>query len=252
MQIMSRGKIFFKLTGIAVAAAFILSACNTAATTVAPLPILPAGTATPLPVLPSATATSAPVATETPIPTIAASPTALATATPTTRPAAQVIPNVNANCRRGPGTDYAQITILTSGNAYDVIGRNDLNTWWLVQLYGGVECWTGAPGTTLVGSVADAPIVTVPVTNMVLAGFGGNYNCDTGRSSMRVTLYWAPVDGATGYRLFRNGVSISKLGPTDTTYVDNAPMSVDLVYELVAFDNVGSTPRASVFMPACG
>ncbi|MGA2491288.1 MAG: hypothetical protein ABSF99_14060, partial [Anaerolineales bacterium] len=64
-------KIFRKLIGIALVTAFILSAYNTAATTVAPAP---ARTASPLPVLPSATATNVLVATETPIPTIASNP----------------------------------------------------------------------------------------------------------------------------------------------------------------------------------
>jgi hypothetical protein len=244
-------KILFKMTGIALCAAFILSACNAAAT-VAPASNLPTGTALPLPALPSATASTAPVATETPIPTIAATPTASATATPTVQPVAQLVPNVNAYCRRGPGSDYEPVTVLDSGTAYNVIGRNDLNTWWLVKLWGEDTCWTGAPGTTLLGPVADAPIVAVPVTLLEPAGFTGSYNCDTAKHSMKVTLNWASVEEATGYRLFRNGVSIARLGPAETTYRENAPMSVDLVYELLAYNNAGSTPRVSVMFPACG
>ena len=245
-------KIFLNLTGIALTAAFILSACNTAPNTVVTVPGLPTGTASPLPGLPSATATTAPTATETPIPTIAVTPTALATATATVQPVAQLIPNENAYCRRGPGTTYAQVTTLVSGTAYNVIGRDGLNTWWLVQLGGDVNCWTSAPGATLLGPVVDAPIVTVPVTYMALAGFSGTYNCDTTNNSMQVRLYWEPVDGAAGFRLFRNGVSITRLGPTDTTYAENAPLSVNLVYELEAYNNQGSTASASVMLPACG
>jgi hypothetical protein len=105
---------------------------------------------------------------------------------------------------------------------------------------------------TLLGPVAEASVVNVPVIYMALAGFTGFYNCDTKNNSMVATLNWGKVDGATGYRLFRNGVSLAGLGASDTTFVDNAPMAVDLAYELEAFNAAGSTVRASVSLPACG
>jgi len=248
---MGMKKIYPNLIGIALIVAFILSACNAAPTAIVPVSGQNS-TASPFPLVPSAIPTSTPLATDTPIPTITPTPTAFTTATPTIQPVAQLIPSVNAFCRTGPGSGYDQLTILTSGTAYNVIGRNSLNTWWLVQFDSQVNCWTGAPGANLLGPVADAPIVTVPVTYMKLSGFTGFYTCNTMENFMQVTLYWAKPDGVSGYRLSRNGVLLSKLGAGTTTFQDNAPMSVELTYELEAFDDVGSTAYASVYLPACG
>jgi hypothetical protein len=242
-------KIFSRLIGIALAASFILSACNTAATTVAPATSLPTQTALPLPVQPSATATPLPTATETPIPTVAATVTPPATVATTVQSVAQVIPSVNAYCRKGPGTDYDAITYLASGTAYNVIGRNSLNTWWLVQAPGNVSCWTGASGTNQLGPVAQAAIVLVPPALLAPAGFVGSYICDTTKHTLGVSLNWAVVEKATGYNLYLNGVLLAEVG--STTYHNNAPLSIDLVYELEAFDDYSVSPRVLVRVPAC-
>ncbi|MGD0751090.1 MAG: SH3 domain-containing protein [Anaerolineales bacterium] len=239
-------KIFFQLTGIALAVAFILSACITAAT-IAPAP---AWTASSLPVLPTAT--------ETPMPTATPAPTATATITPTATlpPVAQVIPSVTAYCRSGPGSNYNPITTLDSGTAYNVIGRNSSNTWWLVQLYGGaVTCWTGAPGTNLVGPVEQAPIVLAQPVLPSPGMFMYSYSCNPGTSknTFNVTLTWDSVLGATGYHLYRDGVSLASVGATVGSYTDyNAPMNVNLMYELEALNENGSTAPVYVMVPACG
>ena len=233
------------------ASAFILSACNTAAT-VAPAPTW---TSSLLPVLPSATATAVPLATETTMSTVASTATVAATATPTVPPVAKVIPNVNAYCRRGPGANYDPVTSLVSGTAYNVIGRNSSNTWWLVQLWGGaVTCWTGAPGTNQLGPVEQAPIVLAQPVLASPAMFMYSYACNTGTNTkgLNVTLNWESVAGATGYHLSRNGISLAELGPTAGTYIDyNAPLKVDLVYELEARNAVGSTAPVYVTVMAC-
>ena len=73
-----------------------------------------------------------------------------------------MIPSINAYCRKGPGTDYYEITYLQQGTAYNVVGRNSLNTWWLVQAPGNVTCWMGDPGATQQGPVDQAAIALVP------------------------------------------------------------------------------------------
>ena len=169
---MRKTPIFFKLTGIACSAAFILTACNAATSTATPVsatatqaaaasPVAatatqpPAATATATPV-PTATATQAPTASSVPIATSA--PTATLAPATTSQSNAQVIPSINAYCRKGPGTGYYEITYLQQGTAYNVVGRNSLNTWWLVQAPGNVTCWEGDPGSTQQGPVDQAPI----------------------------------------------------------------------------------------------
>ena len=242
-------KICFKLIGITLSAAFILSACNTAATTVAPVPILPSQTASSLPVGPTATATTAPVATETPIPTAVV--TAVAHATSIVQSVAQVVPTVNAYCRKGPGTDYDQITYLISGTAYNVVGRNSLNTWWLVQVPGTANCWTGALGTNQLGPVAQAPVVLVPPAILPPSTFVNSSTCDLQAHTLDVTFNWSLVAKTTGYRLFRNGVLLVELGPTVTSFDDNAPLKMDLVYALEAFTPYETSTRVLTKVSAC-
>ena len=241
-------KMFHPLIGAALAAIIILCACNTAAT-VAPAPFL---TASALPVLPIAT--EPPVATVAPTVTTTETPTATPTAT--LPPVAQVIPSVTAYCRSGPGSNYNQITTVKAGTAYNVIGRNDSNTWWLVELYGGaVKCWTGAPGASLVGPVEQAPVVLAQPVLPAPGMFNYTYFCKTGgnTTSMDVTLTWEAVAGATGYHLYRNGTSLAEVGAGTTMYTDyNAPTKTSLVYELQALNAVGSTAPVYVSVLPCG
>jgi hypothetical protein len=81
-----------------------------------------------------------------------------------------------------------------------------------------------------------------------------SYSCNTGANtnSLNVTLNWDSVAGATGYHLYRNGASLAEVGATVTTYVDyNAPLKVDLVYELEARNAAGSTGPVYVTVMAC-
>lgn len=245
-------QLFGRLTGIALTTVLVLSACNTATSTVAPAPSLPTPTASLLPVLATATATTALVATETAIPTIVAAATTAATLGPTEQSVAQVIPNFNAYCRKGPGTDYDSVTYLSSGTTYNVIGRNSSNTWWLIEVPGNVTCWTGAPGTSQQGPVNQAPIVLVAPALLTPALFVGSYICDPSTKKLGVTLNWAKVAKATGYRIYRNGVLLDTLGATATAYHDNAPLKMSLVYELQAINDYDASPRVSALIPECG
>jgi len=148
------------------------------------------------------------------------------------------------------------VTILVSGTAYNVVGRNSSNTWWLVQLYGGVvTCWTGAPDTKQLGPVEQAPIALAQPVLPSPAMFMYSYSCNTGSNTngLNVTLTWAAVAGATGYHLTRNGISLARVGATVGSFTDfNAPMHVNLMYELEALNAVGSTAPVYTMVPACG
>jgi hypothetical protein len=247
-------KKFSKWSGITLAACLLLAACNTAATaTSTPPASLPAPTAAPLPANPTAAATSLPVPTATPAPTVAVTATPPATATLTAPSVAQVLPYINANCRQGPGTDYAVVTSLTAGTAYNVVGRNSLNTWWLVQAPGNVTCWTGAQGASTQGPVAQAPNVVVAPVLQAPASFTGGYTCTTSTTphTLSVSLYWVAVANATGYRLFLNGSLLATFGPKVTSYVTSAPLGEALEYQLEGFIFTSVSPQAVVRVPAC-
>jgi hypothetical protein len=203
--------------------------------------------------LPSATATSIPSVTEPSPPPATATQAATATAVPTTQLAAQVIPSMNAYCRKGPGTGYYVITYLQTGTAYNMIGRNSINTWWQVQAPGNVQCWMGDPNASKQGPVDQAPVVYVPNLPVTPSFFGvSSRTCTTAPITTSVSFEWTAVQNVTGYRIYRNGSVVTTAGPDETSSQDiNSILGVTLVYELEAFNDYGAAPRLSVTVRPC-
>lgn len=160
---------------------------------------------------------------------------------------------MNAYCRKGPGTSYDAITFLSVGTFYRVIGRNSLNTWWLVQAAADVNCWMGDPTAVFQGSLEQVPLVLVPPLPPRPSSFVASYACSPELRSLLVVLDWTSVPGAIGYRIYRNGSLIIELGSNVKAYRDNSsPLGVELVYELEAFNEYGVSPRISEKISACG
>lgn len=253
---------FYRTIGSLCLVAFMLACCSPAATPVA-TPVAPATQApvansvSPTPNLPptqAAMATLAPTSTTAPTATATAAPTATATAVPTATTAltAQVIPSINAYCRKGPGSYYYEITYLQQGTAYSVVGRNGLNTWWLVQAPGNVTCWMGDPGTTQVGPVNQVAIALVQPLPVTPATFVDSYTCNATLHTLSVLFNWSAVANVTGYRIYRNDTLIVDAGPTVTAYTDNsAPQKTNLVYALEAHNDYGVAARITVSVPSC-
>jgi hypothetical protein len=248
---MSHKNQFDKLIGGWLAAAFILAGCNAATP--------PVATASPMasltPIAPSATFTAVPSETETaaPIPTASLTATATEPATPTEELTPQVNPGWNAYCRKGPGTNYTAVTFLQAGTNYIVIGQDGRNTWWLVQLKGNITCWVGDPTSVLLGPVWQVSILPAPPLPQTPSEFAATYTCDPKLRSLIVVLEWVPVPNITGYHLYRNGSLLAGLEPTVKTYQDNsAPLMVNLVYKLEAFNDYGVSPRVSATVTPCG
>jgi hypothetical protein len=163
-----------------------------------------------------------------------------------------VIPSINAYCRKGPGSDYYEITYLQQGTAYNVIGRNSLNTWWLVQAPANVTCWMGDPGATQQGPVDQASIALIQPLPATPAKFVDSYLCNTTLHTLRVAFNWSAVANVTGYRIYRNGTQITDTGSTATSYSDtSAPTGVNLVYGLEAHNDYGVAARNTVSVPSC-
>ena len=243
---MSKRKILFKLIGIALVAAFILTSCNIAATPVAPVSVTATQAPAVSPIAPTATLPPAPTATATVVPTATAAPTA------TTQLTAQVVPSMNAYCRKGPGSYYYEITYLQQGTAYNVIGRNSLNTWWLVQVPGNITCWMGDPGATQQGPVDQAEISLVQPLPVAPPTFVDTYTCNTTLHTLDVSFNWSAVANVTGYRIYRNSTQITDASPTSTAYSDaSAPTGVSLVYALEAHNDYGVAARITVSVPSC-
>ena len=264
---MNRRTISIRLVSIGLMATFILAACSPTGTpvpqqpsTASPVAIVPSETpvaATPTPVAPTPTPTAAPTLAET-----AASPVTITPISNSTNPTqqasapggasgAQVIPTLNAYCRKGPSTSYNAITFLLTGNPYNVTGRDALNSWWQIQAPGNVTCWVGDANVTRQGGVEQVAIVQAPPLPSGLTTFVNTYICDPTLKTLGVAFNWDAASNISGYNLYRNGDLLTQIAADATSYHDDAPVGMDLVYQLEAYNNYGVSARLSTNVPAC-
>ena len=251
---MRKTPILYKLTGTTFVVAIFLASCNLPSSSVPPATAAATQPPVASPVAPSATQPPVPAATNVTVPTATATVASTATPAPTatTQLTAQVVPSINAYCRKGPGSDYYEITFLQSGTAYNVVGRNSLNTWWLVQAPGNLTCWMGDPGATQQGPVDQAVIAQAQPLPVTPATFVDSVTCNATLHTLSVAFNWSTVANATGYRIFRNGTQITDVAPPATAFTDaSAPQGTNLVYGLEAHNDYGVAPRISVSVPSC-
>jgi len=62
---------------------------------------------------------------------------------------------------------------------------------------------------------------------------------------------WAVAPAAAGYRIYRDGELLTTVAGNLTSYHDDAPMDVDLLYEMEAFNDYGVAVRVEARVPAC-
>jgi hypothetical protein len=211
---------------------------------------------------PTATKTITPTATKTITPTATKTITPSATKTATATPVnlqltPQVVPRLNAYCRKGPGTNYHIITYLQAGTFYNIVANNGLNgryAWWLIEVPGGFTCWVGGL-ISLQGPIEQVPDVAAPPLPQQPSDFDVSSLCDRPTSSLSVVLEWSAVNDVTGYNLYRNGNLLAVILPDGRyffTFTDKtAPLYIDVVYELEAFNDYGVAPRVSVTVDSC-
>ena len=156
-------------------------------------------TATPLP---SATNTAIPpTETSTPTHTLTPSltPTATQTETPTLTPTyailrGQVIPE-RANCRYGPGASYLYKYGLVGGSNLEIIGRNKLGIWLLIQAIGGDNpCWVKAELMDVRGDVMSVEPVDMHIIMPWSPYYGPLKGVSATRQGEIVTVFWSPLE----------------------------------------------------------
>jgi hypothetical protein len=205
---------------------------------------------------PPSTATTVAAMTETTTPAMNPTETTISgtttlTITPTVQGPAQVVPTLNAYCRKGPNTLYDIVTFLQKGNAYAVVGRNIQDTWWLVNAPGVDPCWVGGTNVGTKGPVQQTLIVQGRPLPEQPTLFVNSYVCDATLGTLGVLFNWALTKDATGYRIYRNGKLLTTVEASLTSYHDDAPTNEDLVYALEAFNDFGVALRVETKVPAC-
>ena len=137
---------------------------------------------------PPPTATSIP--TQTPSPTTTQTPTLTPTNTPL--PTSIVLRGEvleRSNCRYGPGAPYLYKYGLVPGSNLDIIGRNDLGTWLLVQAIGGDNpCWVKASLMEIQGEVMNVAPTYPPLPPSPY--YRPPYGVQVERKGDQVTITW--------------------------------------------------------------
>ena len=183
--------------------------------------------------------------------TPSSTPTPSYTFTPTFTPSLTLSPTIpppsspsftftqNANCRKGPGTAYEQVTSFNQGQMVQIVGRNESDPrWWLVLIpnYSNWQCWVSyVTGTTSgpidqVGIVAAPPLP--PSAPSLLFLITDPYDCT-------VKVSWTDVSGEDGYRIYRDGSLLVEL-PADTTFYTDTGDSYSHSYYVQAYNAAGS------------
>lgn len=111
--------------------------------------------------LPTFTPTPTPVETFTPTPTF--TPPVPPTETPTPTPAPYIVvvaPIVNV--RQGPSVAYPIIGQVRQGEEYQLIGRNDAQSWWQICCVDGLQVWITSQLTAPGGQVDGVPVAFAP------------------------------------------------------------------------------------------
>lgn len=142
------------------------------------------------------TITPIPIATASPTPTLTPSPSLTATASITPTYAilrGKVLPE-RANCRYGPGAPYLYKYGLVGGSNLEIIGRNDLGTWLLIQAIGGTNpCWVKAELMEVKGDI----MAVEPLPPEVIQAWSPYYPPLSAVSAVRendmVTVLWSPL-----------------------------------------------------------
>jgi len=181
--------------------------------------------------------------------------------TPTLSPFVRFIDN--GFCRSGPGTIYAVVTGFQPGSEVPAEGRNNENTWWVLN-FNGVRCWAAASVVETFGPVAGLPVIPAPPTPTPTATATTSLQpplppqqlsietrvC-TG-SVYSVSLRWLdPSGNEQGYRIYRDGVLIAIIGINSISYKDNPPYGGPYQYGVESFNAAGASSRQTVNEAGC-
>lgn len=189
-------------------------------------------------------------------PTIAITDTPEPTATPTLPPEITLLKN--SNCRRGPSEYYYISDQIAKDKdnvpvSLSVIAQNEDGSWWQVINATNQECWIFGENT-----VPNSDFSALPIKEgAALPALPGNFFvtnqlCQPGPKNFEVSFSWTIGADSDGIRIYRNGARIIELKAERLNYKDiNAPLEINLTYELEAFNKNGTSQKAVQIVPMC-
>jgi hypothetical protein len=129
------------------------------------------------------------------IPTTAPSHTPTLTYSPTVTPTYAILRGTvleQANCRYGPGAAYLYKYGLYAGNNIEIIGRNELGSWIVIQAIGGTNpCWVKASLLDIKGDVMSVAPASLPLPQSPY--YGPLTGVSAQRNGNNVIVSWHPL-----------------------------------------------------------
>jgi hypothetical protein len=155
----------------------------------------------------------------------------------------------STNCRVGPLKNYNLQTSFMEGRYSLAEGRNQDSTWLLVKPSAGPSCWISVSNLKDAGDYSFLPVVDfpplpeAPFQMVVVTRECGSRNL--------VVLRWPDISGETGYRIYREGITLSLLKANATEYRDYPPKANSYFYEIESINTYGISVRFSMSVAGC-
>jgi uncharacterized protein YraI len=109
------------------------------------------------------------------------------------------------NMRQGPGTGYAIVDVLRSGDTATVTGRDATGTWYQVKLADGRSGWVNGSYVQLSGDATGVPVVQAPVASARPAAPAAKGNTIVFQTASGGPIYVMNADGSN-LRYLTNGI----------------------------------------------
>jgi hypothetical protein len=81
--------------------------------------------------------------------------------------------------------------------------------------------------------------------------FGDSAVCNANKNVRQVQLTWEKVSGASGYNLYKGGSLYKEFKAGTNLFNDEATYDQDVVYELAAVNENGTSERLSLVSGSC-
>lgn len=191
-----------------------------------------------------------------------ATPTIVLTNTPESTPTPTLPPEItlvkNSNCRKGPSEYYYISDQIAKDKdnvptVLSVIAQNEDGTWLQVINATNQECWIFAENTQPNSDFSSLPIEEgLPLPANPGSFLVTNQLCQPGANKHEVSFSWTGGAEIDGFHIYRNGSRIIELKADRFNYKDvKALMEINLVYELEAFNENGTSQKATQIVTAC-
>jgi len=227
----------FRIVGVSLAAMLLcalVSACSLDSLLVPTATPLPSDTPRPPTVTNTATATDLPTETATVTASPTTTPTATASATPTATPTvfAFVRSQRRANVRRGPGTNFGIITSLVPDSGVQVLGTNEADDWYRVQLADDAVGWVSQSLLEIdAGPTSDGETITLSGETRVVVELADGDSAEDESADDGVLVFNVEIADVDAMRMTATAVvnaaqtSTAAAAPTDAAPVASATPS---------------------------